>query len=232
MALESLTIEKLLAHIKAKHQHGKDRIDAAVQRVTSALNSYAMEAHADLIRDLAEGSGVPISPGFEQRKAPAAAQRLLEALDALPELGGAGHVIEAVAEDAPVKPDAHVPFYGLLDKVTRAKKAMLFGGEILNERLPWLEERGVACEHFGVPASTGSYRDAAKAVQRIQGGNVSFVLFAGGFVSHSAGNQVKQAASKMGVPIIDVRKAGQGQLSEALERLNREFVRAEEKGSS
>lgn len=112
----------------------------------------------------------------------------------------------------------------MLSEVTAKYPAILFGGEVLGERIDWLEKRGVVATWYAVPKSTGSMRDTLKAVEAVQSGNIGFVLLAHRLVSHKAANQIKEAARKANIPVATVGKAGYGQLVSALNGLETRYA--------
>jgi len=222
---QSLTIEALMNFIKNDFMQKSARTDSAVQTIQRRLTEYAQAVRADIIGEHAKN----IVPDFTyERKAPEAAAALLASLDAIPELGGFSDSIPAADETAAVDTDVAfadntTAFYPTLAKVTESREALLIGGEILGDRVSWLKRQGVNVHCVSVQRSTGSTRDVGDAVARIKNGGFSFILFAGGFISHAAGGRVKNAAKEAKIQLFDVRKGGHGQMTQGLKYMESYF---------
>lgn len=228
-------LDDLIARMKADFLNKMSRVGNMTEAINSAVKAYHAAVADDIEKDL---NAKLYGDGTYEPQAPKAADKILDLVGKLPEFGGLLQF--SMNTEVAEEPDDSVdqapvpfaqddrPFFPLLAEKSKTRPILLYGGTLMHERLNWVRGLGLQVEWIESEKDGGRVRSMQSAVTKIQNGTVLFVLYAGGFVSHSTGAQVVEAARKANVLLLDVRTAGQGQVTRALRKAEQLYATAAE----
>lgn len=234
-------LDDLVTRMKADFLNKMARVGSMTEAINSAVKAYHAAVAEDIEKDL---TSKLYGDGSYEPQAPKAADKILDLVGKLPEFGGLLQFSMTTGEEsadsedkedeAPLIPFAKDsrPFYPILHEKCKVKPILLYGGTLMHDRVEWLNSLGLRVEWIEADKGSGLVRSAGSAVAKIQNNSVLFVLYAGGFVSHSAGAQVVEATRKAKVLLLDVRTAGQGQITRQLKKAEQWYAAKEMQSQS